>query len=108
MQTVGRLPQERIVMPGSGLDRPQAKPRKVKLETAAVIDQCNSASMVNSTTPSEVKVAMLRKKNASETAPNMSHLPSGRSWTGMLVMFLPSRAKPRIPTLGDAPRHRLA
>src|SRR5579859_1685196 len=71
---VMRPPKRRSDSSGKGLDRPQAMPSSEKLRKASVIDQCSSPAMVNSTTPSEVKVARFRKQNASETAAKTIHL----------------------------------
>ncbi len=68
-----------MVISGKGLDRPQATPSSEKLNAAAVIDQCSSPAMVNSTTPSDVNVARFRKQNASETAPKTAHLSKDRN-----------------------------
>ena len=64
-----------MAIAGSGLDRPQARPSSEKEEPASAADQPSSADMVNSTTPSEVKVAAVTKKNASAAAANTSHRP---------------------------------
>src|SRR5471030_1953377 len=65
-------------MAGSGLLRPQARPRTEKLVPASAKDQCISPIIGRRTNPSEMKVAKLTKKNGRQATPKTSHLSASQ------------------------------
>src|SRR5258708_19369164 len=58
--SVQRVPIHFISNAGRGLERPQVRPSSAKLHPAADLDQSSSDPILNSPTPSEVKVAAVR------------------------------------------------
>src|SRR5258708_11902508 len=76
-----REPIHFISNAGRGLERPQVRPSSAKLDPAADLDQCSSDAIVNSTTPSEVKVAAVRKKKNSETTAKIDHARCMPRWS---------------------------